>query len=175
MTSPSDKPQTFRKIVFTDGSFVRIISNLDPQPGEPIIDRIEWLHGKGTWPAEIFDAILDVWQWHADLRWKAFEQAMTLPSGRVICWRFRPRESCVACRRSASSVIGNSLFDAPPSMITPETADDYRAALRRAVSPEKFADVFTGLPAVSQRRVAQTFFTEPPARRAVKITRRKKP
>jgi hypothetical protein len=175
MTFPSDKPQTFRKVVFTDGSFVRIISNLDPQPGEPIIDRIQWLHGKGTWPAEIFDAILDVLQWHADLRWKAFEQAMTLPSGRVTFWRFRPQEPCVACLRSASSVIGKSLFDAPPSSITPETADDYRAALRRAVSPEKFADVFTALPAASQRRVAEKCFTEPPVARQVKVrTNRRK-
>jgi hypothetical protein len=175
MTPHPDKPQTFRKVVFTDGSFVKIISNIEPEPGEPIIARVEWLHGKGTWPAEIIDAILDVWQSRADWTWKAFDQTMTLPSGRVICWRFRPRESCVACPLSVSSVTGKSLFDAPPSPITPEGADNYRAAIRRAISPEQFAASFASLPDDAQRRVAEKCFTEPPVRRTLKISRRNKP
>lgn len=173
MTTPSDKPQTYRRANFTDGSFANIVSNLNPEPGEPIIDRIDWLHGKGTWPAEIIDAIIGGWQWHADWRWQSFEQAMTLPSGRVLCWRFRPQEPCTACLQSSSTVVGKGLFDAPPTKLAPETADDYRYALRRTISPKMFAASLASLPAEAQARIIGKYLVDPPVRRRVKITTRR--
>jgi hypothetical protein len=169
----SEKPQTFRKVIFTDSSFVRIIHNLDPEPGEPIIDHIQWLHGKGTWPAEIIDAILSVWQWHSDFFWKSFEQSMTLPSGRVICWRFKPQEPCAVCLQSDSNHIGEGLFDAPPSKPAPAIADDYRDAIRRAITPEKFAASLASLPLAVQKRFTDKYLTEPPVRRSFKISHKK--
>jgi hypothetical protein len=178
MNTTSEKPQTFRKVIFTDSSFVRIIHNLDPEPGEPIIDHIQWLHGNGTWPAEIIDAILSVWQWHSDFFWKSFEQSMTLPSGRVICWRFHPQEPCAVCLQSEYNHIAEGLFDAPPSKPVPAIADDYRTevleAIMSRISPERMAEVFAGLPTDSQRRVAAKCFVETNVRRTVKFTRRSK-
>jgi hypothetical protein len=169
MSTPSDKCQTSHKVIFADGSFVNIIHNLDPEPGERIIARIEWAHGSGTWPVGIIDAILNVWQRHSDIRWKSFEQAMTLPSGRILFWRFRPQEPCAACLQSASSVIGKGLFEAPPTSLAPETAADYRDAIRRAITPEKFAATLATLPAEAQKRITDKHLAEPPVIRRVKI------
>jgi hypothetical protein len=173
MNTPFEKPQTFRKVIFTDSSFVRIIHNLVPEPGEPIIDHIQWLHGKGTWPAEIIDAILSVWQWHSDFFWKSFEQSMTFHSGRVICWRFQPQKPCAVCLQSDSTHIGEGLFDAPPSKPVPATADDCRAAIRRAITPEKFATSLASLPLAAQKRITEKYFTQPPVRRSFKISHQK--
>jgi hypothetical protein len=173
METESAKPQTFRKVIFADGSFVRITQNLSPESNEPIIAEVRWLHGRGTFPLEVIGAILAVWQWHSDMRWQAFEQSMTLPGGRVICWRFKPQEPCAVCLQSSSSIIGKGLFDAPPTRIAPETAEDYRDALRRAIPPEKLAASLASLPAGPQKQITDKFLTTPAIRRTVKIRRRK--
>jgi hypothetical protein len=49
-----------------------------------------------------------------------------------------------------------------------------RAALAKHCMPERLAELFAGLPADSQRRVALKCLAEPPVRRSVKITIRHK-
>lgn len=78
------------------------------------------------------------------------------------------------CLQSASSVIGKGLFDAPPTRLTPQSPEDYRDALRRAVSPEKLAATLARLPTESQKRITDKYLTEPLTRRKFKITRPKK-
>lgn len=168
------KPQTFQRVSFSDGSFVRIVINLDPEPDESIIARIEWEHGSGMLPLEIIDALVGVWQWHSDMRWQAFNQCMTLPGGKVVCWRFRPQEPCTVLPASASSVIGEALHDAPPTEPLPETAEDFRDALRRAIPPETLAASLATLPSGAQTKIIGKHLIDPPIAHKVTFTRRRK-
>jgi hypothetical protein len=126
---------------FTNGTCARVIYNAYPEPDDPIVERIEWINSGGPWPLEILETIIRVWQLHSDYHTEEFEQTATLPGGVVICLRFRPKQKPVVCKPSSSNVIGKGLFDAVLTKIVPDTPEDFREAIRRAIQPEKLAAI----------------------------------
>lgn len=171
MINPKETPpQCTHKITLSDRTSHTVVSNLTRELGQPIISHIEWCSREHSLPTDIIDKLLDIYEWHSLHLCKSFEQAMTLPSGRVLCWRFEFMKPPKPCLQSASTIVGKGLFDAPPSKITPT---DYREALRGILSPDRLAAMLSALPEKERMTIASKF-VEPPVARQIKLVKSSK-
>lgn len=139
------------------GRIIALTRNPLARDGERIIEAI--ISPGAGWPLESLRVILDEHQRHANEQNIAFKQIFRIPGGLHLKFSFEPGKPYLPC----------------PLV---EEVKDYRTdvleAIKRRFTPERMAQVFAGLPAAGQRRVALDCLVEPPVRRTVKITRRPK-
>lgn len=157
-TAMSTSPTTIHKLA--DGCFLTVTRNPRAGSGQSIITSANL--SKGHWPLASLAVIMSEFQKHADEERVSFDQVLNLPGGLDLKFGFAPGKPPVPLPTA----------DAAPRQ---KTIDDIRsetiAAIQKRVTPELFAEAFAQLPGDAQRRVASTFFIEPPVRRVTRIVR----